>query len=91
MRQMVWIKTPRMEAWALFGCAWAFSPSGPPLGNSLDEMMLNYELQRDKEYASHVCAEHSRAKSAQDDSKSSRRFDDRTVARAPAVGPDAMK
>ena len=55
-RQMVWIKTPRMEAWTCFACGWAFRPSGPPEGNSLDEMMRNYELQRDKEYASHVCA-----------------------------------
>lgn len=77
-RRMVWAKTARMEAWACFTCTWAFIPSGPPLGNSLDEMMLNYELQRDKEYACHVCAEHSRAKSAQDDSKCCGLVEDRT-------------
>jgi len=77
-RQKVWTKTPQFEGWACTACAWVFRPSGPPLGNSLDEMMLNYELQRDKEYACHVCAEHSIARSAQDDSRFSGRFDDRT-------------
>jgi hypothetical protein len=56
-RQMVWTKTPQMEAWTCFACAWAFIPFGPPRGNSLEEMMSNYERQRDKEYASHVCNE----------------------------------
>ena len=55
-RKMVWTKTPRMEAWTCCACGWAFRPSGPPVGDSLEEMMLNYELQRDAEYASHVCA-----------------------------------
>ena len=54
-RRMVWIKTPRMEAWACCACAWAFQPSGPPVGDSLEEMMRNYELHRDAEYASHIC------------------------------------
>jgi len=69
MRQMVWIKTTRIEAWACSECAWTFSPSGPPNGSSLEEMKQNYERQRDKEYASHVCADHPRAKSATDDSR----------------------
>lgn len=55
-RQMVWTKTARMEAWTCVACAWAFQPFGPPVGKSLEEMMLNYELQRDAEYAAHVCA-----------------------------------
>ena len=69
MRQMVWIKTPRIVAWGCSECAWTFRPSGPPLGTGLDEMKQNFERQRDKEYASHVCAEHPRAKTARDDSK----------------------
>jgi hypothetical protein len=39
-----------------------FNPSGTPSGKSLDEMKQNYEQQRDKAFASHVCAEHPRAK-----------------------------
>ena len=72
MRQMVWIKTPRTEAWACSECAWTFSPSGPPDGSSLEEMKQNYERQRNKEYASHVCADHPRAKSAPESSRLTR-------------------
>jgi rubredoxin len=72
MRRMVWIKTTRIEAWTCSECAWTFNPSGPPRGDSLEEMKRNYERQRDNEYASHVCAEHPRGKSATDDSRMSR-------------------
>jgi len=64
MRQMVYISTERAQTWACSECAWTFNPSGPPRGGSLEEMKQNYERQRDKEYASHVCTEHSRNKSA---------------------------
>lgn len=76
-RQMVWVKTWQMEAWTCSACAWVFRPWGPPLGKSLEEMMLNYELQRDKEYAAHRCAEHPRAQTAQDSSKIPSRFEER--------------
>jgi hypothetical protein len=72
MRQMVWIKTAGIEAWACSECAWTFSPSGRPHGSGLAEMKQNYERQRDKEYASHGCADHPRAKNATDDSRMSR-------------------
>jgi hypothetical protein len=72
MRQIVWMKTARMMAWACSECAWTFSPSGPPRGSSLEEMKQNYERQRDSEYASHVCADHPRAKSAPDYPRSPR-------------------
>ena len=75
---MVWVKTPRMEAWACSACAWAFIPSGPPVGGSLEEMMRNYELQRGNEYASHVCAECPKGKSERDVSAVSRQTGDRT-------------
>jgi hypothetical protein len=39
--------------------AWVFIASDPPF----DEMMRNFEAQRDQEFASHVCAEHPRTKS----------------------------
>jgi hypothetical protein len=64
MRQMVYISTERVQTWACSECAWTFNPSGPPRGGSLEEMKQNYERQRDKEYASHVCTEHLRNKSA---------------------------
>jgi hypothetical protein len=39
-----------------------FKSSGTPTGKSLDEMKRNYEQQRDKHFADHVCAEHARRK-----------------------------
>jgi len=50
-------------------CAWTFSPSGPPRGRNLEEMIENYERECDKEFASHICAEHKRPKLDRDDSK----------------------
>jgi hypothetical protein len=72
MRQMIWIKTVRLETWGCSQCAWTFSPTGPPRGSDLDEMKQNFERQRDKEYTLHVCAQHPKAKTAGDDSKFSR-------------------
>jgi rubredoxin len=72
MRQMIWIKTTRMETWACSACSWTFSPSGPPLGRDLEEMKQNFERQRDKEYASHVCAVHPRPSRDRDQSDLSR-------------------
>jgi len=60
--QLIWIEKPRFEGYGCSECAWTFKPSGPPGGNSLDEMKETYERLRDKEFAIHVCAEHPRAK-----------------------------
>jgi hypothetical protein len=37
-----------------------FNPSWPLVGRSIDEMKTNFAQQRDKEFSSHVCAEHPR-------------------------------
>ena len=58
----MWVKTAHIEGWACSECAWVFTPSGPPRGETLDEMKQNFERQRDKEFASHVCAHHPRPK-----------------------------
>jgi hypothetical protein len=84
MRKLVWTRSAQNEFWGCSECAWAFNPLGPPRGSSLDEMKLNYERQREKEFSSHVCAQHSaatpqelRAKPAKAEPKSPRRPDDR--------------
>jgi hypothetical protein len=46
-------------------CAWVFNPSGPPVGNSLDEMIGNFQIQLAKEFALHACAEHRRGQSGE--------------------------
>jgi hypothetical protein len=56
-RKLVWVEGPNFLGWACSECAWAFNPSGPAWGESLDEMKRQFEQQRAKEFASHVCAE----------------------------------
>lgn len=60
-RKLVWVERQAFQGWACSECAWVFNPLGTPSGKSLDEMKENYERQRDKEFKSHVCAEHPRA------------------------------
>jgi len=62
-RKLVWIEQQRFRGFGCSECAWRFKPFGAPTGTSFDEMMRNFELQRDKEFTSHVCPDHPRAKS----------------------------
>jgi hypothetical protein len=59
-RKLVWTERPNFQGWACTECAWMFNPVGPLVGESIDEMKLNYEKHRDKEFKSHVCAEYPR-------------------------------
>jgi hypothetical protein len=61
-RKLVWIERQGFQGWGCSECAWLFNPSGPPTGNSLDEMMRGYEQRQVKGFAAHVCTEHPRAK-----------------------------
>ena len=62
-RQLIWIDEGGFHGWGCSECAWVFNPSGAPTGKSLGESKRNFELQRDKEFKLHVCADHPRAKS----------------------------
>jgi hypothetical protein len=59
-RKLVWVGKPNFQGWVCTECAWAFNPSGPLVGQSLEEMKSRYEKQRDEEFGLHVCAEHPR-------------------------------
>ena len=61
-RKLVWIEQQRFRGFGCSDCGWQFKHSGPLTDTSFDEMMRNFELQRDKEFRLHVCAEHPRAK-----------------------------
>jgi hypothetical protein len=63
LRKLVWIEHDRFRGWGCSECAWVFNSSGAPTGKSINEAMRNFEVQRDKEFRSHVCADHPRAKS----------------------------
>jgi len=60
-RKLVWTEKQNFQGFGCSECNWVFKPSGAPLHESLDEMKQKYEDQRDKEFAAHVCAKHSRA------------------------------
>ena len=56
--EMVWVQRARFTGWACSQCAWEFNPSEIPTGNTLAEIKELYERERDKEFASHVCAKY---------------------------------
>jgi len=64
IRELVWIEKSGFRGYGCSRCAWVFNSSGPPEGNSFDEVMRNFELQRDNEFALHVCAEYPIANNA---------------------------
>jgi hypothetical protein len=66
-RRLVWIDEKRFRGFGCSECAWVFNSSGSPTGRSFDEMMRNFELQRDREFSSHLCADHPRNSSAEKD------------------------
>jgi hypothetical protein len=59
-RKLTWIEQPRFRGFGCSECGWRFKPTKTPSGKSFEEMMRNFESYRDKEFAAHVCADHSR-------------------------------
>jgi hypothetical protein len=57
-RKLVWIEQQRFRGFGCSECVWVFNASGAPAGESFDEMMRNFESQRDREFTLHVCADH---------------------------------
>ena len=54
-RKLVRVEIQNFQGWVCSECAWVFKPSGPLGGDSIEEMKMHYQQQRDKEFASHVC------------------------------------
>ena len=63
-RKLVWVEGQGVARWGCSECAWVFKPSAAPAGKSFDEVTRNLQAQLYEEFASHVCAEHSRVKVA---------------------------
>jgi hypothetical protein len=57
-RKLVWIERRSFQGYGCSECAWVFKSSGTPAGKSLDEMKKDFEQQRDKNFAGHICTEH---------------------------------
>ncbi len=61
-RKLIWLEQLHFRGFGCSECAWVFDASGPPpAGKSFDEMMRNFELQRDRAFTLHVCADHSKS------------------------------
>jgi hypothetical protein len=61
-RELVWVERQDFWGWGCSKCAWVFNMAGSPIGDSIDKMRSQYEKQRDKEFTSHVCAQHPKVK-----------------------------
>ncbi len=48
-RQVVWVEGQSVKGWGCSECAWVFHPSGPPTGESLDEMKRNFQTRKSQE------------------------------------------
>jgi hypothetical protein len=59
-RKLVWIEEQHFWGWGCSACEWVFRPLGPLVGESIDDMKRHYGQLCDKEFTSHVCAEHPR-------------------------------
>lgn len=60
-RALTWISETRFHGPACSRCAWLFRPTGPPAGDTLQQMKENYVRSCNDEFAAHVCAEHPRS------------------------------
>jgi hypothetical protein len=60
--KLIWIEQQRFRGFGCSECGWRFESTGRITGRSFDEMMRNFELQRDREFTLHVCADHPRSK-----------------------------
>jgi hypothetical protein len=63
-RKVVWVEEERFRGFGCSECSWRFDSPAAPTGKSFDEMMRIIELQRDREFSSHICADHPRNTSA---------------------------
>ena len=55
-RKLVWVERTNFQGWACTECGWVFNASWPLVGTTIDEMKTKFGEERDKEFASHVCA-----------------------------------
>jgi hypothetical protein len=62
-RKLIRIANQNFQGFGCSECDWMFKTSSALVGESLDEMKRNYEAQRDKEFAAHLCVKHPRGTS----------------------------
>jgi hypothetical protein len=65
-RKLIWIEQQRFRGFGCSECGWLFNSPSAPAGRSFDEMMQNFEAQRDREFRLHVCGDHPRDKNTKE-------------------------
>ncbi len=60
-RKLVWIESQNFEGFGCSECQWVFKTTGPFIGKSLDKMKQAYEVERDKQFAAHICVKFPKA------------------------------
>jgi hypothetical protein len=63
-RKLIWVERSSVRGNGCSECAWVFGASGWPIGDTVEQMLRNFHSQLSKEFASHLCTNHSRTKSA---------------------------
>jgi hypothetical protein len=62
--KLTWTEKPGFTGWGCSECAWLFQPPLAPAGKSTEEVLrMIEELQRNREFASHVCTHYPKSKS----------------------------
>jgi hypothetical protein len=62
-RNLTWVETQHFRGWGCSECRWVFNPI-PLTGKSFEEVMRNFVLRRDAEFARHDCSNHGGAEAA---------------------------
>ena len=57
-RKLVWIEQSHFRGFGCSECGWRFKSPDALTGTSFADMVRNFELQRDREFAVHVCLDH---------------------------------
>jgi hypothetical protein len=64
LRKLTWIEKPGLAGWGCSECDWLFQVPCVPAGKSPEAVLrMIEELQRNREFASHVCNHYRRNKS----------------------------
>jgi hypothetical protein len=62
-RKLTWIEKHGLAGWGCSECAWLFQVPSVPAGQSPEEVLrMIEELQRNREFASHVCTHYPKNK-----------------------------
>jgi hypothetical protein len=58
VRRLIWMERQNFQGYGCSECDWVFEPTSEVFGfgRSVEKMKQAYEVERDKAFATHVCA-----------------------------------